>query len=615
MLTRETPNVSPSHISDPQKPLIRSKLAVLAGNSLEHALSIDRIKASYAAIPRSENVKEFLDHVLQVLGVRYSLVGKAASAIPSSGPVIVVANHPFGGVDGIILAALLSTVRSDFKILANFILGAIEELRPLLLLADPFQKKRASPKNLAPVKQALELLRNGGMLAVFPAGEVAHFSFRHGHVAEPPWNETLSRLIQRSSAPVLPVYFRGRNSNLFQMAGLLHPMLRTALLPREVLNKSSSEIQVKIGSLIDPHKIAAFSRPADVSAYLRHRTCRLGKSMGPATRMLPFRFKTPRRHATPPAKIINAGNGSSIAAEVQALPQGQSLLVSGEFEVFFARAAQIPQLLREIGRLREITFRAAGEGTGHALDLDPFDDWYIHLFLWNREHSEVAGAYRIGPTDVILPRLGREGLYTNTLFHFREHFFERIGPALEMGRSFVKKKYQRSYAPLLMLWKGIARFVVRNPHYTTLFGPVSITSDYRNDSRRLIAAYLHTRHVSNKLSELVQPRTPFKYKARLLHGEGDRRRKTWPVDIEDLSSWIAEIEPDGKGLPVLLRQYLKLGGNLLCFNLDRCFGNTLDGLILVNLFRTKPELLKRYMGSEGYSNFRNYHAVRLLDLP
>lgn len=614
MLARETLDISPSTV-DSQKFFIRRKLAALAGSSLEHALSIDRIRASYAAIPRSESVKEFLDHVLQVLGVRYSLVGKEAKAIPSSGPVIVVANHPFGGVDGIILAAILSSVRSDFKILANFILGAIKELRPLLLLADPFQKKRTSPKNIAPVKQALELLRNGGMLAVFPAGEVAHFSFRHGHVAEPPWNETLSRLIQRSSAPVLPVYFRGRNSSLFQMAGLLHPMLRMALLPREVLNKSSSEIQVKIGSLIDPHKIAAFSRPADVSAYLRHRTCRLGTSMGPATRMLPFRFKTPRRQATPPAKIINAGDSSTIAAEVQALPEGQSLLASGEFEVFFARAAQIPQLLREIGRLREITFRAAGEGTGHALDLDPFDDWYVHLFLWNREHSEVAGAYRIGPTDVILPRLGREGLYTNTLFHFREHFFERIGPALEMGRSFVKKKYQRSYAPLLMLWKGIARFVVRNPHYTTLFGPVSITSDYRNDSRRLIAAYLHTRHVSNKLSELVQPRTPFKYKARLLHGEGDRRRKTWPVDIEDLSSWIAEIEPDGKGLPVLLRQYLKLGGNLLCFNLDRCFGNTLDGLILVNLFRTEPALLKRYMGVEGYSSFRDYHAARLFDLP
>jgi putative hemolysin len=279
-----------------------------------------------------------------------------------------------------------------------------------------------------------------------------------------------------------------------------------------------------------------------------------------------------------------------------------------------AQAHQIPNLMKEIGRLREITFRMAGEGTGKACDNDRFDSHYVHLFLWDGDRHEVAGGYRLGLTDEILMRHGKRGLYSRTLFQYGCRFLDRINPAIELGRSFVSPKYQRSYQPLMLLWKGIGVFVSRNPHYRMLFGPVSITSDYHAISRDLIVAYLKRYKKRTDLARFVKARNPLRedslgareLKLALQHldqGTGD---------MKDLSEMVSEMEAGQKGIPILLKHYVNLGGEFLGFSIDPDFRNAIDALILVDLCRTDPRLLERYMGSGPATRFLRYHYDKCL---
>lgn len=260
--------------------------------------------------------------------------------------------------------------------------------------------------------------------------------------------------------------------------------------------------------------------------------------------------------------------------------------------------------MREIGRLRELTFRAAGEGTGREIDIDRFDGHYDQLVLWNLKDGAIAGGYRIGATEAILPGRGPAGLYTSTLFRFQPEFFRRLGPAAELGRSFVCPEYQKLYMPLLMLWQGIGAWIVRHPECRYLFGPVSISDTYAPASRLLLSTALLETAGEPELARLVRPRRPLRSaQAGSIRREWRRLRLSEP---EQLSELVASLEPDGKGMPVLLRQYLKLGGRLLAFNVDRQFSNTLDGLILVDLLRTEPQLLQRYLTADGARTFLSY---------
>jgi len=293
--------------------------------------------------------------------------------------------------------------------------------------------------------------------------------------------------------------------------------------------------------------------------------------------------------------------------EIGNLPDDNLLVHSDQYSVFVAKAPQIPAALQEIGRLRESTFRNANEGTGHAIDLDRFDSHYDHLFLWNEEAREIVGAYRLGRGDEICERLGAQGLYTNTLFDFQPDFFGNINPALELGRTFVRDEYQKSFPPLFMLWKGIAEYVVRNPRYRILFGPVSISDDYHPMARKLIADCLSGPTYRHDLATLVRARNPFREP--IDEGGSDAG---FPVlaDIESVSSLISEIDSDQRGIPILLKQYLKLGGKVLGFNLDPDFNNVLDALILVDLTSTDNRLLERLMGEAGVERFFDYHSIQ-----
>lgn len=305
--------------------------------------------------------------------------------------------------------------------------------------------------------------------------------------------------------------------------------------------------------------------------------------------------------------IADAATPEFLAAELSELPADRCLAQSGDLAVFLATAPEIPHLLQEIGRLREITFRHVGEGTGRRLDLDRFDNYYWQLLLWNRTRQELVGAYRAGNTDEILAEHGINGLYTSTLFRYNETFFRTLGPALELGRSFVRPEYQRQHAPLLLLWKGIARLVTTRPELSVLFGAVSISNDYSRSSRELICRYFQAGMHEEQLGAWIEPRRPFR-PSLLRHGACCRVQSALR-DLDDLSQAITNMEADGKGLPVLLRQYAKIGGRPLAFNVDRKFSNVLDGLVLVDLCRTEAAVLDRYMGREAASKFREVHGL------
>jgi putative hemolysin len=293
----------------------------------------------------------------------------------------------------------------------------------------------------------------------------------------------------------------------------------------------------------------------------------------------------------------------TVADEVAQLPVDSLLVESGAIKVFCVEARQIPSALREIGRLREVTYRAIGEGTGRSLDLDRFDDRYLHLFSWNRDCREIVGAYRLGLTDRIVAREGVVGLYTRSLFRYDERLIARLSPALELGRSFVRAEYQKNYNALLLLWKGIGKFVVRHPQYRVLFGPVSISARYTDTSQRLLMAFLRQNHLDRDLAELVAA-----LDARAV--EPASASTAVPQSIDEANRLVTRAETDGKGVPVLLRQYLKLNARLLGFSVDPAFGDALDALMMVDLTRVDPAILCRYFGRHEAIQFLARHRQR-----
>ncbi len=560
---------------------------------LARVLGLHRLERLYSRIqsPGAESISEKLLHQL---AVTYRASDADLKQIPRSGATVIVANHPFGILEGAVLAALLRRIRPDVRILANRLLAAVPELEELVI---PVEVLRANARaNAGGLRKCVEFLRSGGCLAVFPAGEVSHFRPCKGVVEDSEWHSFVARLIEsvsRSGQPVtvVPVYIHGSNSALFQLAGLLHRRLRTALLVHELLNKRNTVVDLRIGSPITHNKLLEIPTPEERTEYLRWRTYLLShRQTFKAQTSVPLNAR--RGRGLPRENVIAPVPAQVLAAEIGALPQDHWLFQTGDLEVYLASASQMPSVLQEIGRLREITFRAAGEGTGQAIDLDRFDAAYLHLFVWNAAKKEIAGAYRFAGADTI-----RE-LYTSTLFRYKSEFLDRLGPALELGRSFVRQEYQRGFAPLLALWRGIGSHVARNPRYKTLFGPVSISNQYQAVSRELMVAFLERRAPLREWAHLIASRNPLQRRTHVPEIRG--------LNIDDLSECIADLEPSRAGVPVLLRQYLKLGGRLLGFNVDPNFSDALDGLIVVDLTKTEPRLLDRYLGKAEAQAFLEY---------
>lgn len=546
-----------------------------------------------------------LETLLAEMKINFEVESNGLNRIPTKGPIVAIANHPFGVLDGAILSVLLSRIRPDVRVVTNSLLASIPELHQYCVFVDPFGTNSSAGKNLKGLRHAIDWLRQGGALALFPAGEVSHLNVRHGQITDPLWSTTAARLIRKTGAATVPVYFAGANSVAFHLLGMVHPRLRTAFLLQEFLQQREKRIRVRIGKPIPNELIASLDSAEEATQYLRLRTYLLSHR-GKESVSLPAKFRSvlPRK---PKESIAPAVPSRFALADIAALPPDRLLTETSEFAVYAARGSELPHVLDELGRLREITFRASGEGTGHAADIDHFDRYYWHLLLWSKANNELAGAYRAGHTDEIIRAHGVNGLYTHTVFRYDERLFMKIGSALELGRSFVRSEYQRHYAALLMLWKGIARFVAAHPQAPVLFGAVSISNDYTRLSREMIVRYFERRDDGRDFIDLVRPRTPFRV-PRLPRWD-DVALCTAIRDLDELAEPISDVEEDGKGIPILIRQYAKLGGKLVAFNLDRKFSSVVDGLVILDLRQTNPVILERYMGKEALAGFRRFHRL------
>ena len=581
---------------------VLSRVAEFPGLAGKFA-SVGKVRDLYRRVQRSPEGFR-LETLLSEMRIGFSVGAADQARIPATGPVVVVANHPYGVLDGAILTVLLTRVRPDVKVLTNFLLSDVLELQKHCIFVDPFQTDRSLESNRRGLREAFTWLQKGGMLAVFPAGEVSHWQMPAAQIVDPEWNDAAVRLTRKTGAAALPVYLCGHNGVGFQLMGMIHPKLRSAFLLQEFLNQAGKKVEVRVGSAIAPDAVEAIEDDHEATDYLRWRTYLLGRrskpeASWPTALRSKFIFKIQEPVAAPVAAEL-------LTKELETLPEDRRLAENSDFAVYLGTAREMPQLLREVGRLRELTFRGAGEGTGKSRDLDSFDEYYSHILLWHKSRQELVGAYRAGNTAEILAERGVGGLYTSTLFRYDEKIFQRLGPALELGRSFVRPEYQRQYAPLLLLWKGIARMVARQPAVPVLFGAVSISNEYSSASREMIYRFFEAHMQEDELAGLIEPRRPFR--------PGLLRR--WDCsgmhralrDLDELSQPITDVEADGKGLPILLRQYAKIGGKLLGFNVDRKFSNVLDGLVVVDLRQTDATVLERYMGREGAARFRQVHT-------
>jgi putative hemolysin len=593
--------------ADPTPPVL-SRVADFSGIAAKLS-PVDKVRDLYRRVRQSPEGFH-LENLLAEMRVDLRIADADQQRIPVSGPVVVVANHPYGMLDGAILTVLLTRIRPDVKILTNFFLSDVPELQQHCIFVDPFHTDRSIESNHQAVRQSLTWLQQGGMLALFPAGEVSQWQLPAAQIADPVWNATAIRLIRKSGASALPVYFCGHNSVSFQLLGMIHPKLRTAFLLQEFLQQEGKAVEVRVGSSISPDGIAGIAEDREATEYLRWRTYLLARRAKPdsSSWQVALRSKIATTIATKMQEpLASAVSAEILQEEINQLPDDRCLAQNGDLAVYLGTAHELPHLLHEVGRLRELTFRQVGEGTGKSVDLDRFDDYYWHLLLWNNAKRELVGAYRAGKTAEILAKHGVNGLYTSTLFRYDEKLFEKLGPALELGRSFIRPEYQRQYAPLLLLWKGIAGLIAKHPEIPVLFGAVSISNDYNKTSREMIYRFFEARIQEDELAAFIEPRRPFR--TPVIRRWDCRSIGRSLRDLDELSEPIVDVEADGKGLPILLRQYAKIGGKLLGFNVDRKFSNVLDGLVVVDLRQTEPTVLDRYMGRASAAAFRRFHAA------
>ena len=554
---------------------------------LEIVLGLRPLAAVYDGRPANANPIEFLDYALKALGVTIDLKNKEClEEIPKTGPVLIVANHPLGGLEGMAIAREIARVRPDIQVLTNELLRRIPELAPIFIGVNVLSKDAASA-NVGGIKQVHSHLKNNGAILLFPAGMVSAYEPGHRRIQDREWNRLAGQLVKRYGCTTVPVNVSGRNSGYFYTAGRIHPRLRTILLPRQLANKKNYRLPLKLGRPIPATELRLLESPQAITDYLRVSTDALAGDIQP--RKVPVMAGIDELDPLASEREVD---------EAIAALEEHRLLEHEEFDVYCAPFAALGAIMEQIAIAREITFRSVGEGTGLSRDSDEFDPHYLHLFLWDKERKCIAGAYRVGLVDEIVAKYGVKGLYTRSLYRYDESFIRKLGSAIEMGRSFIHPDYQRRPVSLNLLWRGIGKILVTHPQYHTLFGSVSISREYSDLARSLIADTMLTNFRAQEYAELVQPLTPHKVDNRVW----SQKMLAELANVKMLGKLVGRCDP-GKAVPVLLRHYLSLNGRLICFNIHSGFNESLEGLIVVDARKTDLKTLGRFLGAEGLATF------------
>ncbi len=516
----------------------------------------------------------FVDNTLHFFDFSLRVSESERARIPASGRIVIVANHPIGSLDGLALLHLVRQVRPDVKVVANQLLNAIAPLRPLLLPVDNMGGKTRR-ENLENIRSHLE---NEGALIIFPAGEVSRLGTRG--VKDGEWKTGFLKLANSTQSPILPVHVAGRNSLFFYSLSFLARPISSAWLVREMFKQSHNTVDARIGRPV-PHEIYSagnFKAPQLARMFRKHvyRLARNGKPIFQSVETI-----------APPENCLLIRNE---------LRQSELLGETGDgMAIYLTDMANSPCVMREIGRLRELSFRAVGEGTGLPRDIDTFDRYYKQLVLWDSEALEIVGAYRLGEADAILDSKGLDGLYTNSLFHYDRSMERTLRCGLELGRSFVQPKY-RSRNSLDYLWYGIGAFVKRYPHYRYLYGPVSISRHYGHEAIAQLAKFYGTYYSNDSFA--VRARAPFDIDAALPSDYSSN----FHGDDEQADEALLKRALKARGLPIppLYKHYAKVtepgGVTFKAFNVDHSFSDCVDAFIFVDLDLLTPRKRQRYLG-------------------
>ncbi len=529
--------------------------------------------------------------ILKHYEIDYEIPEEDFRRLPKEGAYITISNHPLGGIDGILLFKLMVQKRPDYKIMANFLLQRMVPFEPYVIPVNPFENRKDVKSSIAGFKSALSHLKNGHPLAIFPAGEVS--TYKDGKlIVDKPWEEAALKLIRKAEVPVVPIYFHARNSKLFYRLAKISGIFRTAKIPSEVYSQRNRPIKIRIGQPISVKAQKEQETLEDFTDLLRKKTYILANAYAKERLIdqIPSSIKLPKS----PKKIASAVRTEVIEGEIEKLIEKERrLLKSKNYEVFLAPAKEMPFTLKEIGRQREVTFRAIGEGTNNSTDIDRFDEYYHHMFLWDSEAKVIAGAYRMGFGSEIFAKYGIDGFYLQDLFRFEPELFGMMSESIEMGRAYIIKEYQQKPMPLFLLWKGIVHTTLRHPEHKYLIGGVSISNQFSNFSKSLMIEFMKSNYWDPYVAQYIRPKKEFKVK--LKDADKEFVFDETQADLNKFDRLIDEVEPGSLRLPVLIKKYIKQNAKVIAFNVDPLFNNSVDGLMYIKIADLPESTVKPVM--------------------
>ena len=569
-------------------------LGTFSGWLLMKVLKISTLNKIYDRNKHLSDVT-FLNAILDEFQIKFEIPEEDLKRLPKNGPYITISNHPLGGIDGILLLKLMLEREPNFKIIANFLLHRIAPLKPYVMPVNPFENHKDARSSVTGIKDALRHLSDGKPLGIFPAGEVS--TYKDGRlVVDKPWEEGAIKLIKKANVPVVPIYFHAKNSKLFYMLSQINDTLRTAKLPSELLTQKDRVIKVRIGKPISPAEQNEYETLESYSDFLRRKTYMLANPFEKETKLIDTSTLNLNhlKINKGPKQIAMPANHEQILQEIAGLRKGDyRLLQSKNYEVFFVSADKIPNVLHEIGRLREVTFREVGEGTNESLDLDKYDKYYHHMFLWDDDTKMIAGAYRMGLGQEIYKKHGIDGFYLHDLFRFEPELYDMMSKSIEMGRAFIIKDYQAKPMPLFLLWKGIVHTTLRYPEHKFLIGGVSISNQFSDFSKSLMIEFMKSHYYDPYIAQYVHPKK--EYKVKLKDADKDFVFNEAEADLNKFDKFIEEVEPGNLRLPVLIKKYIKQNARVIAFNVDPLFNNSVDGLMYIRIADLPESTVKPVM--------------------
>ena len=546
---------------------------------------INKVNDLYDKIKDLEG-QEFFDKLLEELNVKYLAFQEDLAKIPKTGPFILVSNHPLGALDGVIMCKILTEIRPDFKVMGNFLLTKIKPMEPYVISVNPFEKRKEAYSSMSGMREALKHLSEGGCLGIFPAGEVSNKNNEYNEILDKEWQEPALKLIKKAQVPVVPMYFHAKNSKLFYNVSKIHPDLQTLMIPAEMVNKREKPIKIRIGKPVTPKILNEYETPKELGEFLKKKVYMMKSYFEDRKSVAEF-LKVKNLNISPKEEvvvqnIIDETPLAEILADRENLRKkdGKMLFSNGDYEVYFTKFDEIPAMMREIGRQRELTFRAVGEGTNLPFDLDEYDKHYHHLILWDNVAQKIAGAYRMALGSEVMKNYGIKGFYTNSLFDFDQElqpFFKKV---IEMGRAYISLEYQQKPLPLFLLWRGIVHVCLRNPEHKFLMGGVSISNRFSDFSKSLMIEFMRSHYFDPVVAQYVHPKND--YKVYLSERDKSLFFEGLDDDLNKFDKLIDDFEPEMR-LPVLIKKYIKQNAKVVAFNVDPNFNDAIDGLMYIRI--------------------------------